>query len=81
MILSDQQKQQVREFLKQRVGNTACPECQNSELHIEDRLTALCTLTEENRAHPVEFFPLVPLTCHYCGYTRVFSAKVIGLVK
>jgi hypothetical protein len=28
------------------------------------RQMKLCTLTEENRAHPVEFFPLVPLTCH-----------------
>src|SRR5208283_5427627 len=52
MILTEQQKQQVIEFLKKRVGNTSCPECQNADLKIGDRLTALCTMTEENKAHP-----------------------------
>jgi predicted nucleic-acid-binding Zn-ribbon protein len=78
MILSADQKQKVLQFIHTRVGKAQCPECGNSDLRLEDRLTALCTLTEE---HPVEFSPQVPLTCHYCGYTRLFSAKVLGLVK
>jgi len=81
MILTEQQKQQVIEFLKKRVGNTSCPECQNADLKIGDRLTALCTMTEENKAHPVEFYRLVPLTCHFCGYVRLFDAKAVGIVK
>jgi hypothetical protein len=81
MTLTDQQKQQVMTFLKSRVGNTSCPECQNSDLHLEDHLSALVTLTDENKAHPVLFVPMVPLVCRYCGYARLFSAKAIGLVK
>ena len=81
MILNDQQKHQILDFLKKRVGNTSCPECQNADLRVADRLTALCTMTEENKAHPVEFYRLVPLTCPYCGYVRLFDAKIIGLIK
>jgi hypothetical protein len=81
MILSAEQKQKVLQFIHTRVGKAQCPECSNSDLRLEDRLTALCTLTEENKQHPVEFSPQVPLTCHYCGFTRLFSARVLGLIK
>jgi predicted nucleic-acid-binding Zn-ribbon protein len=81
MILSDDQKHKILDWIHARVGKAPCPACGNSDLRIEERLTALCTLTEENRAHPVEFCPMVPLTCHYCGFTRLFSARVMGLVK
>jgi len=81
MILTPEQKKKVLDFVHARAGKASCPECGNSDLRLEDRLTALCTLTEENKAHPVEFCPQVPLTCHYCGYTRLFNAKVIGLIK
>lgn len=82
MMLSAEQKQKIVQFIHTRCGKAAaCPECGNSDLRLEDRLTALCTLTEENKQHPVEFSPQVPLTCHYCGFTRLFSAKVLGIVK
>jgi len=81
MFLTEPQKQQVQTFLKQRVGNTSCPECQNQHLDFEPRLMALTTLHEENRQNPIEFHHVIPLICHYCGYTRLFSAKILGLVK
>ena len=81
MMLNEQQKEQVKAFLKQRVGNTVCLECQNSHLDFEPRLMALATLIEENKQHPVEFYHVIPIVCHYCGHTRLFSAKILGLVK
>jgi hypothetical protein len=81
MMLSEQQKEQVKAFLKQRVGQTKCLECQNEHLDFEPRLMALCTLHEENRQNPVEFYHVIPVICHYCGHTRLFSAKFVGLTK
>jgi hypothetical protein len=82
MMLTEQQKEQVKAFLKQRVNaNPVCIECQNSHIDFEPRMMALCTLIEENKQHPVEFYPVIPIVCHYCGHTRLFSAKILGLVK
>jgi predicted nucleic-acid-binding Zn-ribbon protein len=81
MILTAEQKHKIAEFIHARCGKAVCPGCGNSDMRLEDHLTALCTLTEENKAHPVVFCPMIPLTCHYCGYTRLFSAKILGLVK
>ena len=81
MMLNEQQKQQVKTFLAQRVGQTKCLECQNQHLDFEPRLMALCTLIEENKQHPVEFYHVIPIICHYCGHTRLFSAKILGIVK
>lgn len=82
MLLTAEHKKKILEFIHARVSQkAACPECGNADLRLDDHLTALCTLTEENKLHPVEYSPQVPLTCHYCGYTRLFSAKVLGLVK
>jgi len=81
MFLTDQQKEQVKTFLAQRTGNARCLECQNQHLDFEPRLMALCTLTEDNKAHPIEMYRVVPLICHYCGHVRLFSAKIMGLEK
>ena len=80
--MDEQQKRQVLEWFRDRVGPITCSVCGHTEFKFEAELTALPVWRAEPRPHLdfSETVPVVMLICTHCASIRLFCATRMGIV-
>ena len=82
--ISKQARDRALNFLDDKLVRKNCPFCDTDEWALAE---TVFTLKDEQQIigcfgdFKTEFLPVVPLICKNCGYTVLFNAFVVGLVK
>ena len=62
-------------------GQKACPICQNDRWGLSEMVGEVRQMPPNQHSLGRATCPLVIVTCQTCGYTVLFNALVIGLLK
>lgn len=82
-MLTPEQQERVTKWLREKLGMRSCPSCGQLQGFSIGAIVAapIVKATDEGMAIDTEnSVPLVPLACRNCGYVRLFSAIVMGLI-
>ena len=73
---------QIRAWLDEHwKGRKTCPICSNAQWMTDDIIGKVEQFHPEGKLVADSAYPLVVITCVTCGYSLLFNAAVIGLVK
>ena len=72
--LTDTQQQAIRAWIKEKVGELACPLCRHQNWTLGDVSGRIYIDVTSGLGYPV-----VVLVCHHCAYTLTFNSIIMGI--
>ncbi len=82
MPLTDTEKTTIEQWIASHAPKFGCPACSGKTWGMQDDLAFLPIIdAKTTRVSRDNGFPVVVLTCNTCGYTSLFSALQVGLIK
>ena len=78
--LTEQQRQQVQDWLNARKISPNCPTCGSKSLTVGDIISGNVLVAGGGLSIGGQNVPMVQVICKNCGHVRLFAARLIGII-
>lgn len=77
--LTEEDIDRIHEWMEDNGISPNCSQCRSNRWFINTHLMSLTSLGTTQSPHGRVCFPAILLHCGKCGFTRIFSAVVMGI--